>query len=1097
MSISVYSVCSDETEQINKNGYKLYIDKDRDDDENGDKLKFMFITPDGTEPLFNYIYNKSEVDALIEGGITSDTLKHICLSAVNNVLRGLTIYNALKYNETTNELDILQKNVKNSSNAIYELNLWNRDTINNIYDAWIALKDMIDNINECHCMDQGGFHDQFLAFQQIYDIFVHNTETNFERMSTRMTNNMLGVRDAIRHITNGMNRLLEPATSLLSPLLFIVSNVFEGEAYNSLTDNFRNIYAIPNKQSISTADSSNESEEIDIPTDIIDPNKEYDKMTIPKIDDPYKRIFDKLKPVFGTIAIPFDLEVNGLINGVDITDRPIEYFTEEEGYDYYYVKNESVNSTDYEYKGRQCYKLSLIDIPQTIIDKLKTVKDKLNVFRFTLRKNEIYDADGTYIKDFILYAENNKLHCPVITKNNANAMTLFNIEYVEDDNTPFIAFDKECSFVPFSLLMRGELSIMNLLPQNTITSSVPTIKCDIIDARNALKLHESNIMYFYKPTSISEDDEYYFIKYHIPNDYVIPINTDFVFEEFCFNNCWTLTWDGNKWIGNNIQCKSPVQINNIINVPPSGGNANVSVRLGIAQNEFNKFIVSKAEHTHYDNMFESLNKAKDGFIDLGHFNILLNDGRYGKDIYLQINNNYLSLDYYFQTEHFYETIDGYDTMVASINAYWECENELKPYLSQIKYFFWEFTIAGISHRLTAGLKSTEFIKIGNFYYVQLKPINNTIEYFGYYEEGCDIDTTKKDVVIKCAKNACHPVSGIDWDPSTNAFQFIIDQQYYKITPNPNAATTLYTDFNITSSKIITADNITTMRSDLNVVANTTDIISYDVQVLEKKVDNITTEIIGIKAEIAGIDTEIVNIKNDVNGVKTELHQVEDKVSYLEKKVNKVEIIAGVALGLSCLNTVLSVGNTLELAGNYVSIGCNKIMNLWNRGYTRVASSSGSAIEMDTLFVDVFEAVLSVKGRAATNNLDVIIGWCNKPHQDVVFDPSYYHTTEDGYNPDNIFMSYAGIHECCNYYRDTLKPYFKEICTNIKNQNDRLDALESNNIATQDLNNYPTVDEVNDAFEIVNDKISKLEDENKTLKSTIDELLQRIEALEQK
>ena len=164
MTISVYSVCSDETEQINKDGYKLYIDKDRDDDENGDKLKFMFITPDGTEPLFNYIYNKSEVDALIEGGITSDTLKHICLSAVNTALKVLTTYNSLKYNSVNKQLDNLTKNVKNSSNAIYELNLWNRDTINNIYDAWVALKNMIDNINECLCMDPGGFHDQFLGF---------------------------------------------------------------------------------------------------------------------------------------------------------------------------------------------------------------------------------------------------------------------------------------------------------------------------------------------------------------------------------------------------------------------------------------------------------------------------------------------------------------------------------------------------------------------------------------------------------------------------------------------------------------------------------------------------------------------------------------------------------------------------------------------------------------------------------------------------------------------------------------------------------------------------------------------------------------------
>ena len=60
---------------------------------------------------------------------------------------------------------------------------------------------------------------------------------------------------------------------------------------------------------------------------------------------------------------------------------------------------------------------------------------------------------------------------------------------------------------------------------------------------------------------------------------------------------------------------------------------------------------------------------------------------------------------------------------------------------------------------------------------------------------CNIDQTIRDII--------HP-------DKTNPFQYIIDQQMYSIYPNPNAATTLCTDYNITSSGIITADNIYTL-----------------------------------------------------------------------------------------------------------------------------------------------------------------------------------------------------------------------------------------------------------------------------------------------
>ena len=40
-------------------------------------------------------------------------------------------------------------------------------------------------------------------------------------------------------------------------------------------------------------------------------------------------------------------------------------------------------------------------------------------------------------------------------------------------------------------------------------------------------------------------------------DYTIPLNLEFKFNEYCFSNKWLLTWknqDGKlKWVGNNIQ----------------------------------------------------------------------------------------------------------------------------------------------------------------------------------------------------------------------------------------------------------------------------------------------------------------------------------------------------------------------------------------------------------------------------------------------------------------------------------------------------------------------------------------------------------------
>ena len=106
-----------------------------------------------------------------------------------------------------------------------------------------------------------------------------------------------------------------------------------------------------------------------------------------------------------------------------------------------------------------------------------------------------------------------------------------------------------------------------------------------------------------------------------------------------------------------------------------------------------------------------------------------------------------------------------------------------------------------------------------------------------------------------------PIEEIKWDEKVNPFMFIIEQKYYDIQPKPQATSTLYTDYNITSSKIITAENITTMRGDLNVVTNNVDVITYDVAKLEQEVDELDERMTIQEIKTQYLEHEVKTIKN--------------------------------------------------------------------------------------------------------------------------------------------------------------------------------------------------------------------------------------------
>ena len=786
-----------QTFEINDKGFVVRVEDDK-----------ICFTKDGetTNVYFNCLYNKTEIDNLIAGDVDPHYLQNICLTTVNVVLQGLEYYNSLSYSEDDGQLNVIKKDVKHSANVIYEMFQWLRDiqteisvAHNSLYydvnEKDKALWDKINTIKDCHCMDEGGFHDTVM--KQI-EILRNDVDATDELGRVILKPRVEKMSEQIYKL--GRNSFQISPTQLMSPLKEISCLYNEGTEF--LTNRLTNIWTpINDENETESHDDVNENEPALPDYPVIDPSQEISKLTVPLIDDPHKRTFDEKKPVYGTLMIPYDIQVNGLINGVDITDiQPgpspgpgDSYFKKTDGYDYFYVKNENVDIEDYVHNDVQCNKLSINGISAATINKLKTITEPMNVLRFILRKNEIFDDSGDFIKEFYCYVSNQRLICPVITLSQANSLISYTIDCVEVswDEKPFIAFDKQITFEPYSLYLRGELSIMYLLPQDTIESVIPEIKCDIINARNALKLHESNVAYLYKPSRITENDEYYSMTFHIDQNYTIPINMTFTFNEYCFMNNWTLTWTGTEWIGNNIQGRSNGKMINKLNRMCEN---DYTVAVGVMKSDFNDFVINTflggLSHDNLElmNVFSkhhpTLNIVYDNDDDFS----VERDGLPSLKSMLKLVWNMI-----FSEPGAYPIYDDVYACPMAIELHIPAHTDInkvkESYLKHIKEITADLNIGGVSNKFAFELTSTEPHEFAGGYGLKIKAINDTVDELNVLVQKCDIDKTKKDVTLRLDKSTLRPREEINWDPNTNPFQYIIDQQFYSITPNPNAATT--------------------------------------------------------------------------------------------------------------------------------------------------------------------------------------------------------------------------------------------------------------------------------------------------------------------
>ena len=182
-------------------------------------------------------------------------------------------------------------------------------------------------------------------------------------------------------------------------------------------------------------------------------------------------------------------------------------FTSYSGYDYFAVKNENITTSADTFWDKSYYYLS-ISVPEAIVNKLANTTELIQVFNIIIRDRIFYTTNAECITQFNISYQNKKFKCPVITfldtEDNHNVCS---IEYKDSpftNNHPAIFIHDDLHISPQKLYINGDMSIVYLLNQAGIQSIAKEIKCDIIDARNAFKLHESDVPYVYKPRYFKE-----------------------------------------------------------------------------------------------------------------------------------------------------------------------------------------------------------------------------------------------------------------------------------------------------------------------------------------------------------------------------------------------------------------------------------------------------------------------------------------------------------------------------------------------------------------------------------------------------------------
>ncbi|KAK8892642.1 hypothetical protein M9Y10_029881 [Tritrichomonas musculus] len=367
------------------------------------------------------------------------------------------------------------------------------------------------------------------------------------------------------------------------------------------------------------------------------------------------------------------------------------------------------------------------------------------------------------------------------------------------------------------VLVYTSVHINCIYTKNEIDKLLSDVTASLSEEKDSyLSLKESDQLYLYKPSSVSQTSEYYVMSWDIDPDYNIPLQTNFVFKDYLFGHTWSLIWDGNAWTGNNV-------VNLSFAKQSTYCNNNGRPGLIIQHTDYMAKWMACFEDTLQLNYATQLAKYvtnwrvmyNDGTItDLADAEVTLSEAPQ----YI-INNINCDVQQWYVRPPSSIKKDGMLYLMADIN--------IDGYVTPLK---WDLHP---SSAINAGMLATwnDNPVIESLAYVrEVKHSNKIIE-----------PSQRKNIHIYIEKKYFEQLPSTA-DETYSPFEVMVIQQFYEVQPDPRNCSTLTTDYNIHSSKIIWADNIMTMQRDLNVVGGTVDVLAYDYTVLKAIINGIQEQL---------------------------------------------------------------------------------------------------------------------------------------------------------------------------------------------------------------------------------------------------------------
>ena len=332
-------------------------------------------------------------------------------------------------------------------------------------------------------------------------------------------------------------------------------------------------------------------------------------------------------------------------------------------------------------------------------------------------------------------------------------------------------------------------------------------------------LKESSQLYLYKPSSIGELGRYYRMTWNIDSNYNIPLQTNFGFMDYLYGHTWSLIWDGEKWSGNDVVNLSFAKQSTYNN---NHGRPAIIVHHTEEMAKWINCIYDDGYGLPPD--YSSINFANFLAAYIENWRVVYNDGTIK-----ELPDAFVNMS---------------EAPTYELNGIKVDEQQMTVKVSNITgdnmlYIMADLKVGGYTTQLKWDCHPQGGVS-GNY----LNPWNDNpvIERFNYRREyrnhiPATEELNPRDIHIYIEKSYFEQTPQ-NADNTFNPFEQIVAQQFYEVRPDPRNCTTLSTDYNIYSSKIIWADNIMTMRRDLNVVGGITDTLTYDYSLLKQIVDGI-------------------------------------------------------------------------------------------------------------------------------------------------------------------------------------------------------------------------------------------------------------------